>query len=801
MKKAKKNNPVNGRMNLSSAKGQRIINFLKRHPKKLLLISGLLIAYYFCLPDPLFNAPTATVIESREGHLLGAKIADDGQWRFPVVDSIPFKFKTCLLQFEDAHFYQHPGFNPISIAKALKTNWSAGTRVRGGSTLTQQVIRLSRGQKKRSYGEKFIELILATRLELRFSKEEILKLYASHAPYGGNVVGLEVASWRYFGLQPHQLSWAEAATLAVLPNAPSLIYPGKNQERLRQKRNLLLKKLKENELIDSTTYRLALLEELPKKPYALPSTAPHLVTYTYKRNKGQRITTTVDQNLQKNSNRIVEKHHQHLAQNQVHNAAVLVMDVRTREVLAYVGNTKTTKAHQKDVDMVQANRSTGSVIKPLLYSAMLDAGELLPEMLVADVPTQIAGYTPENFNEDYSGAVASKKALARSLNIPAVRLLQSYGLQKFRDQLDVFKLRGINKSADHYGLTLILGGAETNLWDLCKTYAAMAATVNHFNASSSEYYEKEFTSPIIDKNKTVDLGALSIEKTVFDAGSIYLTFEAMKDVNRPEGSESWEFYDSSKQVAWKTGTSFGNKDAWAIGVTAEYVVGVWVGNADGEGRPNVSGVTSAAPILFDMFDVLPKSEWFAKPLDTFTNVEVCTESGYLATSLCPKKSISIPDKRNSVKACAYHRQIQMDSEGVFRVNSSCANLSETVSKSWFVLPPLMEFYYKRSNPTYSPLPPYRNDCKNTLTPRMEFIYPRNRSRITLTKNFEGELNELVLKLVHTKPETKVFWYMDDTFISQTENFHEIGVLPALGVHKITAVDALGNETAITITIE
>ncbi|MCP4977111.1 MAG: penicillin-binding protein 1C [Maribacter sp.] len=777
------------------------VHFLKIHPKKIVFLSVLILAYYFCLPNHLFNNPTATVVESNNGKLLGAMIAEDGQWRFPAVDSIPSKFETCLLQFEDAHFYVHPGFNPVSMAKAIGVNIKVGKPVRGGSTITQQVIRLSRKGRKRSYWEKAIELVLATRLELRFSKEEILKLYASHAPFGGNVVGLDVASWRYFGLQPHQLSWAESATLAVLPNAPSLIYPGKNKGKLLEKRNRLLNKLLRNDILDSTTYVLALLEPLPVKPYPLPRIAPHLVQYLDKDNKGKKTTTTIDGNLQSYVNTILEKHYQNLKQNQVHNAAVLVLDVTTRQVLAYTGNTRTDKDHQKDVDMVQANRSTGSILKPILYAAMLDAGELLPDMLVPDVPTQIAGYTPENFSEEYEGAVEAKKALARSLNIPAVRLLQKYGLNKFRDQLNTFSLKGINKPAEHYGLTLILGGAESSLWDLCKTYASMASTINHFNTTSSEYYEQEFTNPTLIKNQEVSFGEKSTEKTIFDAGSIYLTFEAMKEVNRPEGNESWEFFDSSKQIAWKTGTSFGNKDAWAIGITKDHVVGVWVGNADGEGRPNVTGVSSAAPILFDVYDVLPKSEWFAKPLDEFVDITVCANSGFLATNICPSKIISIPNKNNYVKACDYHRSIILDQHKQFRVNSSCADLSQSFQEPWFVLPPLMQFYYQKSHPTYKNLPPLRDGCKNNLESSMDFIYPKNGNRISLAKNFEGKINELILKLAHTKPETTVYWYLDEKFIDETSNFHELGIVPMVGKHKITAVDALGNEAIITILIE
>ncbi len=774
---------------------------LKKHPKKFILFVFLLIVYYFCLPKVLFKTPTSTVVESRTGLLLGAKIADDGQWRFPVIDSIPSKFETCLLQFEDAYFYSHVGFNPVSIAKAAKVNISKGKKVRGASTLTQQVIRLSR-KKERSYFEKFYELVLATRLEIRYSKKDILKLYTSHAPFGGNVVGLDAAAWRYFGLQPHQLSWAESATLAVLPNAPSLIYPGKNQKKLLQKRNRLLQKLLDENYIDATTFKLALLEKLPQKPYSLPNFAPHLVQYLAKSKKGQSIQSTINANLQGNVNAILNKHYNSLKQNQVHNAAILVLDVKTREILSYVGNTQTTAIHQKDVDLVQANRSTGSTLKPLLYSAMLDAGELLPDMLVADVPTQIAGYRPENFIENYSGAIPAKDALSRSLNIPAVRLLQQYGLQKFRDQLNQFELGGLNKSADHYGLTLILGGAETNLWDLCKTYANLASTLNHFNETSSEYFDREFKNLVLESNKTIDFGQKSRQKTVFDAASLYLTFEAMKQVNRPEGDESWQYYDSSRQIAWKTGTSYGNKDAWAIGLTADHVVGVWVGNADGEGRPDVTGVRSAAPILFEVFDLLPQSNWFQKPFDEFAMIEVCSMSGYLATDICQKKTIDIPKKKNYVQSCSFHHQVHLDKNNQFRVNSSCADLSITNSRSWFSLPPLMEFYYKKTHPTYRTLPLFREDCKSVnAEPTMQFIYPKNGNRITLTKNFEGKQNELVLKLAHSNDEALVYWYLDDVYLEQTRNFHEIGILPSVGKHKITALDDLGNEGVLTIIID
>ncbi|MCX2680617.1 penicillin-binding protein 1C [Galbibacter sp. EGI 63066] len=773
----------------------------KKHRIKSLVIIIVLIGYYFCLPSELFNAPTSTVVESKDGQLLGARIADDEQWRFPVSDSVPEKFKQCILQFEDGYFYKHPGFNPVSIAKALYTNLKSGEIVRGGSTLTQQVIRLSRKGKKRTYFEKFIELTLATRLELRHSKDDILKLYTAHAPFGGNVVGLEVASWRYFGVAPKQLSWAESATLAVLPNTPALIYPGKNKAKLLKKRNKLLEKLLKQQQIDSLTYHLAIAEELPLKPYPLPQEAPHFLQFVSSKLKGRKLKSTIDYSLQRQINSIVKRHYGLLKQNQIFNMGVLVLDIESREVLAYVGNTPTTEKNQKDVDVIQAPRSTGSILKPFLYAAMLDGGELLPNTLVADVPTQIAGYNPKNFDEQYSGAVPAKKALAKSLNVPAVRLLQEYGLEKFREQLGGFKQKDIDKPANYYGLSLILGGAESNLWDLCKAYAGIASTVNHFTQTSSEYYSNEFVDPVFLQQQKADLGNIQLEKPVFDAGSFFLTLDALKEVNRPEGDEAWEFFDSSKEIAWKTGTSYGNRDAWAIGVTKKYAVGVWVGNADGEGRPQLTGVNSAAPVLFDVFDLLPQTSWFQTPFDALTQVEVCTDSGFLASPICPSKKRSVPNSGSRFKVCPYHQLVHLDRQKQFRVNASCYPMEEMITQAWFKLPPLMEYYYKSTNADYMSLPPVKLGCQSSSENLLDFIYPKNNSKIVLTKNLKGKTNELICKIAHPKNDVTVFWYLDDTYIGDTKTFHEIAILPAPGKHQISVVDSFGNEKSIVIEID
>lgn len=776
-----------------TALARRLWKWIRRNRIKSVVAVFLFIGYYFCLPWQLFETSYSTVLESSNGELLGAKIADDGQWRFPQGDSIPVKFQKCIVYFEDQYFRYHPGFNPVAMVNAVRQNAKAGKVVRGGSTLTQQVVRLSREGKSRSYFEKAIEIVLATRLECRYSKDEIIGLYAAHAPFGGNVVGLEMASWRYFGVRPHQLSWAESATLAVLPNAPSLIYPGKNQEKLRAKRDRLLEKLWKEGVIDESTYHLAVAEPLPEKPFPLPNAAPHLLQRTAKRQKGQLVKSTVDVNLQRRVNELAGYYYSQYRQNEVYNMAVLVVDVKTRNVIAYVGNTPTDRDHQKDVDIISAPRSTGSILKPLLYASMLDEGQLLPHALVADVPTQISGYTPQNFNQTYDGAVPASRALSRSLNIPAVLMLQDFGIGKFYDQLHKFGLRDISRPVSHYGLSLILGGAESNLWDLCRTYAGLSSTISFFNTHEAQYRTGEFAELNYDNGKNVDFGKESYQKTIVGAAAIYLTYNAMEEVNRPEGDEAWKFYDSSRKIAWKTGTSFGNRDAWAIGTSPDYVVGVWVGNATGEGRPELTGVGSAAPVMFDVFNLLPRNKWFAAPLNDLEEVEVCAQSGFLPHEFCPKKKEFVPLKGKTASLCPYHRQVHVDKTMRFRVNSSCEPIDDIVTKAWFVLPPVMEWYYKSQHIDYEPLPPFRPDCQAVQQATMDFIYPKARTKIYLTKDFNSEVQPVIIKVAHANREKQVFWYVDGSYIGSTKTFHEMPLKAKTGKYEVTVTDEDGNE--------
>lgn len=772
--------------------------------RKVLLVIGAiaLITYIFCLPSPLFNNSYSTVIESNNQQLLAAQIASDGQWRFPPVKEVPEKFKTCIILFEDEYFHTHWGINPISTIKAFISNLSSNKIKRGGSTLTQQTIRLARNGQKRTYFEKLIEAIQATRLEFKYSKKSIIALYASHAPFGGNVVGLDVAAWRYFGVAPEQLSWAESATLAVLPNAPRLIYPGKNQEILLKKRNALLKKLWEKEIIDTETYELSITEPLPEKPHDLPQVTPHFLQFIAKTNKEERIVSTIDYNIQQRANEIIKNYYQHYSQAEVYNISALIVDVENRDIIAYIGNSPTTFAHQKDVDIIQAPRSTGSILKPFLYAAMLDNASLLPHQLVADIPIVISGYKPVNYNSSYEGAVVANEALSRSLNIPFVLMLQQYGVYPFYDNLQHLQLTSINKTPNHYGLSLILGGAESTLWQLTRAYAAMVSTVNFYNKNHL-YRENEVQQLNWKKDNQQSFGKTSKEKALWGAGAIYNTFNALTKVNRPEGDEAWQYYDSAIKIAWKTGTSFGGRDAWAIGVNKKYVVSVWVGNANGEGRPSISGVRMAGPILFDLFKLLPKQKDIAIPYNDLEETTVCVNSGYLAGPNCEQTTIElIPNRAQKTQLCPYHQLIHLDNTEQFQVNGECEAINQITSKSWFVLPPTMAYYYRKSHSDYLDLPAFRPDCIGQATnKKIEFIYPKHGDKIYLTKNFYSDVQPFIAKASTSSANKTLFWYLNEQYIGSTTQFHEMAIKGSNGVNYLSIADEEGNTHTIQLIIE
>ena len=501
----------------------------------------------------------------------------------------------------------------------------------------------------------------------------------------------------------------------MLPNSPALIYPGRNHNKLLLKRNKLLDKLCKNGIIDATNCTLAKAEQLPERPFDLPEFATHLLERAaLEGHAGKKIKSTIDVHLQEEVNNVIALNSKILDANEIHNAAALVLDVNTGNILAYVGNTFATAGvdNSNAVDIIGAARSTGSILKPYLFAGMMNDGLLLPTTLVPDIPMQIGGFIPENYNLSYDGAVPAKQALARSLNIPAVKMLRSYGVEQFYGLLKKLGMTTLTKPASHYGLALILGGAEARLWDLAGMYASMAGTLNHFTTYEGQYDAKDFDPPLYIAQEVTKKPNLSDHTSYLDAVSIWQTFEAMVEASRPDEESQWRQFSSSVKIAWKTGTSFGNRDAWAIGITPDYVVATWAGNASGEGRPGCTGLGAATPIFLNIFNILKPNNWFTQPTTGMTEVPVCTYSGYRASAICEHTSMEwIWKKALKTPVCPFHRIVHLDRTGMWQVNSDCNSLSDMIHRSWFVLPPVQEWYFKSRNPFYKVLPPFRADCQ------------------------------------------------------------------------------------------
>lgn len=756
------------------------------------------------VPSPLFASPYSTLLYAQDQTLLGARIAADGQWRFPSGRHVPSKFATCLQLYEDRRFPYHPGVDVLALARAAVLNIKQQRIVSGGSTLTMQLARMARGNRERTLGQKVAEIGWALGIELRYSKEEILELYASHAPFGGNVVGIEAAAWRYFGRSAEELSWAEQATLAVLPNAPALIHPGRNRDALRKKRDRLLHILYEEGYLDRMTYELSCLEPLPEKPVPLPHHAPHLLDRMAKERPEEHVfRTTIHSSLQLQVQSIVNSYAAEYRSNYIYNAAALVADVETGEVWAYVGNATDglPDGQGGQVDIIASPRSTGSILKPFLYAGMLSDGQLLPKTLVPDIPLNIRGFTPQNYSKTFSGAVPAEEAVARSLNVPLVRMLSDYKTGRFMSLLKRMGMTTLRFSESHYGASLILGGAEGTLWDLTGMYASAARKMAHYHRYNGRYDEQDIHPLRLVPGDKPDEGELALTSDPSYA-ALWFMFEAMADVNRPEEEADWQQFSSMKRVAWKTGTSYGGRDAWAIGVTPRFAVGVWVGNANGAGRPGLTGVGNAAPILFDIFSLLPDSPWFDEPLDDLARLPICRTSGHKATSACtPVDTLYVPRAGMRTEVCPYHRWIHLSADRRYRVNSSCASVSEMVRCPWFVLPPVQAYYYQRYHLDYQPLPPLKPGCEDESAAQIAILYPEHQAVLYIPRGLSGEPEKVVMRAAHVRPDATLYWHLDEVYLGETHREHQWASFIEPGHHILTLVDERGNRRSVLFEVK
>jgi penicillin-binding protein 1C len=776
-----------------------LIDWLQKRKRRLLL-AGLLAAlamfFWFSLPEPLFTDRLSPVLLAADGRLLDARLADDEQWRFPRLKSVPNRFFQVLLQYEDRRFFLHRGVDLLAVARAMAQNLKRRRIVSGGSTITMQVIRSARKNRGRTFPEKFLEMLLALRLELSCSKKEILSLYAANAPFGGNIVGVDAASWFYFGRSAEALSWAEAAFLAVIPNDPGLIASAKSRQLLQEKRDRLLRLLLERKQLTPLEYSLARAENIPNGPRPVPRLASHLLTTLAAQKPRQRLfQTQIQPRLQEMLLRLIRNEGEKLLAKNIRNLAALIIDNRLGTVAAYVGNiSRDRKAEDgQDVDLIQSPRSTGSILKPFLYAALLHEGGLTPRTLVADTPVHFSGYIPENFDRHFRGAVPAREALAWSLNIPAIHMLQQYGIPRFYNLLKKWGMTTLTRPPGGYGLTLILGGAEGTLYQVTRMYAGLVQM-----AMGDAGRRNEIRMLPDDK-------ILPLPMKDLGPAAAFLTLEALTEVNRPDQEGFWKQFNSSKWVAWKTGTSFGLRDAWAVGMTPAYTVGVWAGNADGEGNPNLTGLSTAAPVLFDILQVLDTGGAIPAPNLWLQEITVCRDSGFLAGDLCPAVTVNMPRESHFTQGCPYHQLVHLERSKRYRVDSACESVERMVHVPWFVLPPLPEYYFRRYHPEYRALPPYRPDCAELIQAEsgrqaMSLVYPEANTAVYIPVDLDGKPGQVIFEAIHRRPETVIYWHIDDRYVAATRQFHQISVDPAPGPHLLVLVDEQGRRLERRFTV-
>lgn len=751
----------------------------------LILLSMVLAVFgaYLLLPlgDQQLKEDYSQVILSSDDSFLRVYLNKEEQYLLPesLQDSIPENLKHAVLTFEDQHFYRHPGVNPLALARAVYLNIKHGRIVSGGSTVTMQVSRMILEQP-RTYWNKFREVMLALKLEVHWSKEEILANYLNHAPYGSNVRGYIAAAYRFFGKKPTQLTWAEAALLAVLPNAPGFIFPSSHQAQLKEKRDELLLKLKLKNIITEEEYELSLLEKIPNEIIPFPLYAPHLGDRIHQESDLDLVRTTIDLEIQHETSFFVQQHAARMAQLGIRNVSALVVNNQTGGVAAYVGSQDYHDLEKNGrVDGIVAWRSSGSILKPLLYALAIDEGHILPQTLIQDVPSYYNSFSPSNASEKFSGVAPASEALIHSLNIPAVRLLYAYGIPKFYYQLKDAGVSSLFRSPEAYGLPLILGGAEVTAWDMAKLYRGLANGGVFQDIHYLQGAERTFKRQVVSR------------------GSTLLVLEELKELIRPGHEFYWKKYSSQRPVAWKTGTSYGHKDAWAVGTTPRWTVVVWVGNFDGESNKGIAGMQSAGPLLFNIFKVLPggRADWFTPKQTDYVKVETCQHTGFYAGRNCPDVvEVDAPKRMKPLKVCPYHHKYHIEND--YAVCSRCWNGNQQ-ARYQLTFTPTINYYLKQNGNLVSQIPPHNPLCQASQEQDvLEIIYPLDNANIFVPKDFNGEYQLLVAKVASQFPERELFWFLDDELIGSTTKKGTFPLQLKKGMHELTVVDVKGNRDKV-----
>ena len=704
----------------------------------------------------------STSILDANGKLMDVFLTDDEQWHLKVEDDVAENLKEAVLTYEDKNFNTHHGVDFLAIARAFKNNF-IGKKRSGASTITMQVAKLA-SPKKRTYINKFMEIIQALKIETKLDKEDILKLYLNNAPYGGNIVGYGTAARMYFRKEPQNLSWSECALLAVLPNSPGAMNVEKNHDRLISKRNYLLDKLYAKGKLTEQQLKLAKEEPLPTERYPFERVAPHLARRLYNTKNEKVIKTTIDYDLQKRMQEIVKSYVGYTHSEGITNAAMLIVENKTRNVKAYIGSQEfMDMENEGQVDGVIAKRSPGSILKPFLYALSIDEGMIAPESLVQDVPMFFSNFSPQNANKKYTGMIEARQALISSLNIPFVHLLDQYGEYKFYYFLK--DMLGFDENApEKYGLSLILGTKEFSVEEIATLYAGLA---NYGSLTSLSY--------TVNENDERNERRNDRSKTMFSKGASYLTLDTLKELVRPGLNNLYRWKDP---ISWKTGTSYGKRDAWACGMTPDYTVIVWVGNFSGKSNENLSGVISGGRLLFNVFQELENSnKRFEEPYYELENIEVDKITGYrINLDGIETKTIKFPRKAKPLKISPFYKKIYVDDNDV-EIDSRSPDFANSHEKIIINYPLEVVNYFIRENRDVSEI--YHTNSKEKS---LKILYPTPNLKILLPKDLDKE-QKLVVKIANLKNQN-IYWYLDKEFIGIDKSF-EKEIELSIGEHTLT----------------
>lgn len=744
---------------------------------KIILFFTIIVFIITCGIYVRFNAEnTEKIFEDRysvsvldnNGKIIGVYLNKNEQWHLKSTDKIPEKLKRAVMVFEDKNFYSHKGVDFSAVIRALKDNIFEKRRT-GASTITMQAVKMAQ-PKERNYFNKYLEIVHAFKLEKYYKKDEILKMYLNNAPYGGNIVGYKTASYMYFRKNPKELTWSEAALLAVLPNSPGLMNVEKNREKLIEKRNFLLKKLYEKNFINERQYRISLKEPVPDKRYSFPALAPHLARRLVNENKDKKIIkSTIDSEIQKKTEKAVKDYSEFLKLSGINNAAVLIINNKNYEVTAYAGSQDFYDFENNgQVDGITAKRSPGSLLKPFLYAKVIDEGIAAPQSKIPDIPLYFSNFSPQNANKKYYGMVEMRDALIKSLNIPFVELLKDYGEDKFFYFLkDILNFE--DKNPERYGLSLILGTKEFTMEEIGILYSGLA---NYGNFKNLKYTEE-----------STEEGRQLLTK-----GASYLTLITMRELERP-GME--KFYREKNPVSWKTGTSHGRRDGWAAGVTPEWTVVVWTGNFTGEGNPNLTGVYTGGNLLFNILKFLPKTEKeFVMPND-LEKIKVDSETGYRLKYDIPYKEIFYPKDAKPLKVSPYYKKIFVNKNGE-ETDSRDESFNEREEKYILLYPLEVVNYFVRENLDVSNI-----FSEKTAEKTIKFIYPKNNLKIIVPKDFDGE-KSLIVKIANIK-NRELYWYVNKEYAGKSREKERSFNLKK-GNYEITVVSEKGETAKINFQV-